>query len=244
MAAKKYDRETFSNPKLNRESQNYLNELLSLYVIPPRSGKNYTTKKHYYMINNERIGFTEKQLNLATLLVEGKLSYDRAYVKAGYDFLSHFAAPCVEKCMTRSLYTKKLTEEVKAKLTPSFNLLLSYLKKYSLEKMSIDAQWLLNEQVNLYLECRREKSYTNAARILNDIASHVDVNAKASSKVEIESSVDYAAVLSEAHKRVEKSPRNSRLQKQRDDDKAFLESERNLKKSKGVIEGTVDKELH
>lgn len=195
--------EMFSH--LNNSCLKYYEDLTKIKVIPPRDREHgYSDNYHYYIINDERIGFNEKQLNFATVLATTDLTSDEAFIKAGYNWVYIFAynKHLIQKHkLTMSHLRSNLRAEADKARTPKMNALINYLKKYSLEKIVIDAAWLLNEQVNLYMEAKNSKVFSVAAKVLNDISYHIDVDARAANKVEIENTVDYAKVLNEAYNR-------------------------------------------
>jgi len=214
MAALKPIKTTYPSPDdvvfdhLSHHCKEYYQRLCNIKVIPPRNrNSGYSDNLNYYIINDERVGFNERQLNYATILATTDLTLDEAYVKAGYSWVYVFAYNKHiikgDKLTVSHLRSNIRAEADKAK-TPRMTALVNYLKRYSLEKIVIDATWLLNEQVNLYMESRKAKSFGVAAKVLNDISHHIDVDARAANKVEIDNTVDYAKILNEAYNRSSK----------------------------------------
>lgn len=178
----------------------YYADILAIVPIPPKNGHTYVNTKQRY-ITGERTSvlLSEKQANLSKLLAEDPtIKLDIAYVKAGYGWINYIkSAQGIQKSRAH------LVGKCRARMTPGVQQLANYLKYGSAEEMLIDATWLLNEQVSLYEECRREKQFTQAVRLLSDISTHVDVDAKVSNRLIVEQAVDYAALLEQADARVE-----------------------------------------
>ena len=143
--------------------------------------------------------FSDKQQELAKLIAQGFPAWE-AVVRAGYAWRPWFRE---SSCNNATKIKDSLISHFKVKAVPKVNKLANKLKEYSIEQLGIDKTWLLNEQVNLYYITKNEKQYTVAARLLDNIATHVDVDAKASNKVTIEHEVDYSKILNEAKKRLE-----------------------------------------
>lgn len=173
-------------------------EIQSLDVIPPKDGEFYSLKRKRYSVGDGSVVMNELQFNLATILAtDPDIPYWKAYAKAGYEVASYFnEAKNVKRIQAH------LTGRCNSAITPPMQKLINYLKYGAAEELKIDATWLLNEQVNLYEECKRNKMYTQAVRLLNDISYHVDVDSRVSNKIEIEQKVDYAALLQEADSRI------------------------------------------
>lgn len=174
-------------------------EVENLSIIPPKNGVDYSRSKHRFITGeNSSVDLEEKTVNLVQLLAnDPDLPYWQAFIMAGFAYASYFnEAGNVKRIKAH------LTGMCNTRMTPKATAFLNYLKYGAAEELFVDAQWVLAESVNLYEECRREGMYTQAARLLENIATHVDVDAKVSNKVVIESSVDYAAILQQAEKRM------------------------------------------
>jgi len=177
----------------------YVNELHTLPSKLPNNGEKFRQTYYRYVTGDNRsVTLNELQLNLAMVIAaEPERKADELYYMAGYN---------IESYMNEADSVKRL----KAHLVGSYNAkkntkvteYANYLKYGSGEKLLIDATYILNEQVNLYEECRREKQFTTAARLLDNLAMHVDVDAKISNRVVVEGAVDYAALLDTAAGRV------------------------------------------
>ena len=181
----------------------YLEEVQRVDVIPPRNGKAYTNHKNRYVTGeNSSVMLSEQQANLCKVLAEDPdIPYPLAYVKAGYAYASYFnEAGNVKRIKAH------LTGMTNQKLTVPLTTFINYLKFGAAEELLIDATWLLNAQVSLYEECRREKQYTQAVRLLDNISTHVDVDAKVSNRLEIVDTVDYALLLQQADSRTKSLP--------------------------------------
>jgi len=192
-----YDRNNINTNLLREDAQRLLERLENIPVIPPRNGKKYSESGYTHSIgNSETVQLTERQGNLAKCLGEGDDDVT-ALVRSGFNWFGAF-----KHRRTASGVRKALRNISRNLQTPKVLSLKHYLQYDPAKEMHIDAQWLLNEQVELYKICKEEKKYTQAAKILNDISYHVDVDARATNKISVENAVDYAKVLSEAEERV------------------------------------------
>ncbi len=181
----------------------YLEEIQAIEVLQPKNNNIYNPRKHRFVIGeNDSVELNELQSNLCKVLAnDPDIPYPDAYVKAGYSYESYFnEAGNVKRIKAH------LTGMVNQKLTPTLTKFINYLKYGAAEELLIDATWLLNTQVSLFEECRREKQWTQAVRLLSDISYHVDVDARVSNRLEIESAVDYAAIIQAAESRTKSLP--------------------------------------
>lgn len=178
-------------------------EYRELDVIPPRNGNNYRTGRQRYITGeNSSVSLSELQANIAKVLAdEPDLAMAKAYVKAGYAYESYF-----NEGKNVKRIEAHLTGMCKSKMTPQVTAFMNYLKYGAAEELLIDSTYILNEQVSLYEECRRAKQYTQAIRLLNDLSYHIDVDSRVSNKVEIVDTIDYAALLQQADKRIKSLP--------------------------------------
>ena len=172
--------------------------LAKIDIIPPLDvDKGYTNQKYKYFLDVDTgIAYSERQINYAKILAhKPQVKHYEAMVEAGYEWKSF--------CYGDSEHFKRnLIHKARTYLTENVTALVNYLKYDSALQLKIDATWLLNEQVSLYEQCRREGEYSSAVRLLNDISYHVDVDSRVSNKIEITDSIDYAALLQQADKRV------------------------------------------
>lgn len=179
-------------------AKRYLEEVEGYSILPPKNGKTYEHKKQRFIVGeSDSVSLNEKQANLCKLLAENPdIEYSEAFIRSGYAYESYFnEAGNVKRIKAH------LTGMTNTKLTPELVKFINYLKYGAAEELLIDATWLLNEQVSLYEQCRREKQWTQAVRLLDNISTHVDVDAKVSNRLVVEGSVDYAAILQQAEAR-------------------------------------------
>lgn len=189
-------------------------------------------------LNGEIVALTYRQFELAKHL-SNNMDPLEAYVRSGYSWLNRFSD---KNRRNVNNIRKNLLEDFKRICLPKVTKMCNFLKKGPVEELHIDKVWLLNEQVTLYNITKSEKQYTTAARLLEQIATHVDVDAKATNRVSVESNVDYAAILAEAKRRTElvKIPDSQKTTKEIPDNS--IESSEITKE---VIEVTpTNKELH
>ena len=179
----------------------YAKHILGLHVTPPKEpSKGYRAKPQFFKLPDGTTEyFTERQLNLATHMAAG-VPLDDAYVMSGYKVLSHLKHVEAKKMDVR----KHILSKAGRVFVPSVMALSNAIQTNTIDKLVVDATWLLNAQINLYLKAEAIGQLATAARVLNDIASHIDVDAKATNKLSIDDSVDYAAVLNKATKRIAK----------------------------------------
>lgn len=184
----------------------YFMHLHTLPVTPPKNGKQHSPHHTRWHSGFDEIGnpqfaqLNEYQTNFASLLSTGKFPIEDCWVMAGYAWMFTFKHWEDE---TLSQIKKNVYGNAKDRQTVAVTRYINYLKKNPAQQLIVDAAWVLNEQVKLYEETKAEKEYQVAARVLNDIAGHVHVDAKARTKLEVESTVDYAALLNEANGRLE-----------------------------------------
>jgi len=69
-----------------------------------------------------------------------------------------------------------------------------------IEKVEVDAAWVLTESIDLYKECRMEGDRTQANKALDTVGKHVDVKAW-DKTVTVEASDALVSILEEARKR-------------------------------------------
>lgn len=198
--------ESLDRSKLSRFVLKLLEQLESLDILLPKNGEGYSNHKIRYNIEDDiTIRLTERQLNLANLSAKG---YDNAkyelFVKAGYNFYAVFAKEGNWNNVKQ--IKQELTSKYDVAKTDTISQMINHLRYNGAVELHIDAKWLLNEQVDMYTECRRAKMYTQAVRLLHDISYHVDVDARVSTKLEIETSIDYAAMLAAADNRIKSLP--------------------------------------
>lgn len=177
----------------------YIGYVEALPILPPKNGSSYSQMRQRFITGeNTSVLLTEKQSNLAKTLADNPdMKVEDAFIISGYAYALYFnEAGTVTRTKAHlvSNFNRRFNKDVMA--------LSNYLKYGSAEELKIDATWLLNEQVGLYEEVRREKQYTQAIRLLDSISLHVDVDARVSNKVIVEGSVDYAALLSQASDRL------------------------------------------
>ena len=168
-------------------------------IIPPKNGEKYETRKHIFVTGeNSSVMLTELTVNLVKLLADKPdMPYWEAFIKAGYNVNAYF-----RDGRTVPRIKANLTSNCNKKMVPGAITFLAYLKHGAAEELLIDAQWVLAESVGLYEECRREKQYTQAARLLENIATHTSVDAKVSQRIQVEGVIDYAALLQQADDRL------------------------------------------
>ena len=196
MTKKAFSYDDINIDNLRENAKELLLRLEQLVRIPPRNGEEYTEKPISHVLTDRTVSLTERSSNLAKLLAEGKNEVD-ALVMAGFNYYGAF-----KHRKTYSGIMKALRNICKNLQTEKVMALRNFLQYDAAEELSINAKWLLNEQVSLYYQCRKEKKYTQAVRLLHDISYHVDVDARVSNRIEIEQKVDYAALLNEAEGRV------------------------------------------
>ena len=195
--AQSIDRTVFSSYVIK-----LLAELEGLDQIAPRDGVQYSDNRTSYKMDDDSlIRLTEKQLNLAQISSEGYgLSKYKMLHIAGYSIYSVF----VKKGNWNN--TKQIRQELTSKYdyynVEVVQAMTNHLRYNSAVELKLDAKWLLAEQVDLYSECRRKNLHTQAVRLLHDISYHIDIDARVSNKLEIESTVDYAALLQQADARI------------------------------------------
>ena len=197
---KEYEKITRDKINLSRlsDASKALFKRLDSYPVDEKLLKQNFVKLN---IDGEIVVLSNKQFALATHL-SNDVEPLEAYVRAGYNWINRFSD---KNRRNANNIKKNLLEDFKRMCLPKVTKICNYLKKGPLEELRIDKTWVLNEQVTLYNITKAEKQYTTAARLLDQIASHVDVDAKATNKVSIESNVDYATILAEAKKRTMKA---------------------------------------
>jgi len=170
-------------------------------IIPPRNGVEYRQQQHIYKVGEKEEATTylsELQFNLAKLhSTHPDWPPHKLYICAGYSYGCLFNEGGNVKRIKA-----QLTSNYNQKMIPKVRAFANYLKYGAAEQLLIDATWVLHESVGLYEECRKGKHYTQAVRLLDNIAGHVDVNAKATNKVELVDTINYSALLSVANERV------------------------------------------
>lgn len=216
-----HTRESLDRSQMNKYAKGYLEHLESLEVIPPANGKDYTNRKVRYNLENDiTVRLSERQFNLAKLSSEGYgRTYDEILIMAGYSPYAVFAKPGNQKFAAEA--KKELISKYKYYKVDSVDKMINHLRYNGAAELQIDKEWLLNEQVQLYTECRIAKKYTQAARLLHDISYHVDVDARVSTKPDVTDVLDYAALLTAATKRMKVLPEPEI----KDDDAVIIEHE-------------------
>ena len=183
-----------------------LAELEALDVIPPKNGTGYTLNRiKYNLEDGDVIELSERQMNLAKVSSEGYDAYKyQMMVIAGYSPYAVFAKK------GNWDYPKNIKQELSSKYdyykVESIDKMINHLRYNGAIELHLDAKWLLNEQVDLYSECRRQKMYTQAVRLLHDISYHIDIDARVSNKLEVSEKIDYAALLNSADARTKSQP--------------------------------------
>ena len=198
--------DSIDRSKLSKYVLAFLVKLESLDVIPPTNGEGYRAGRVKYTLEDDKqVAITERQLNLAKVSSEG---YDKSkfelFVIAGYSPYAVFVKEGNWNNVTQ--IKQELTSKYDTAMTNSISKMINHLRYNGAIELQIDAKWLLAEQVDMYTECRRNKMYTQAVRLLHDISYHVDVDARVSNKIEIDASVDYAALLIAADNRTKSLP--------------------------------------
>jgi len=181
----------------------YYKRLSALEILPPKNPeKGYGNANCSYTIGEgKKVRLSERQLNLAKLLASNpKMKAVDAYVIAGYSYKRPF-----NKYRSIERIRKDLASKFRTTMTKNVTAFLNYLKQDLTAELAIDAAWVLNESVSLYEETRRNGNYTNAVRLLHEIAMHVDVDSRVSTKIEVKQTIDYAGLLQEAALRATKT---------------------------------------
>jgi len=171
-------------------------------LLPKNPEKGYGNANCAYTVGEGRkVRLSERQVNLAKLLASNpKMKAVDAFVIAGYAYKRAFY-----KYKTIRNIRDDLAHKFRTAMSKNVTTFLNYLKQDLTAELAIDAAWVLNESVSLYEETRRNGNYTQAVRLLHDIAMHVDVDARVSSKIEITQTIDYASLLQEAALRATKT---------------------------------------
>lgn len=201
-----HNAESLDRTVLSHQVLKLLKELESLDIIPPKNGKGYTLNRiKYNLEDGDVIELSERQMNLAKVSSEGYDAYKyQMLVRAGYSPYAVFAKEGNWK------YIKNIKQELTSKYdlykTEAIDKMINHLRYNGAIELHLDAKWLLNEQVDLYSECRRNKMYTQAVRLLHDISYHIDIDARVSNKLEVTEKVDYAALLNNAEARTKSLP--------------------------------------
>ena len=181
---------------LTAAGKRFYKHIDAIDIIPPLKTKGYTSQKYRYELSEDDIRwYSERQVNYARTLVRNpKDKHYEAMVAAGYEWKNLLYGDIEH-------FKRNLISMARRKLSSNLTALVNYLKYDSALELKIDATWLLNEQVSMYEECRREGQYNAAVRLLNDISYHVDVDSRVSNKIEISDNIDYAALLQQADAR-------------------------------------------
>ena len=191
----KYNIEDINLERLSEKPRQLFEKLKSYEVMPIENERSLMRVNLGHKIES----YFPRQYNLGVLLGQGVEPIE-AYVRAGYSWWNRFSD--VNRKNFNNI-KRNILEDFKRMCIPKVTALANSIKKNTVEQIAIDKVWLLNEQVTLYNITKTEKQYNTAARLLEQIATHVDVDAKASNKVTIEHEVDYSKILNEAKKRLE-----------------------------------------
>lgn len=193
---------TYMKEGITGKLATYLKHLDSIPVLLPANGKRYSGANNSYHVGGGRlVRISEKQANLARIMAtDPKISAADAIVKAGYGLRKDTTDAITNDTKISQLRSNFQTKYSQA-MSTSTVAYMNTLKANNLEIMGIDKDWVLGQQVALFEEVKREGEYSQAVRLLHDIAQHVDVDAMASNKISVEQTVDYAALLNQADNR-------------------------------------------
>ena len=181
-------------------NKSLINYIAKLELIEVREcGKSPHMKTRYSVGKDASVALTKQQYNMVqTMHMHPEYDMDEVFVAAGYKWKENISNNFIEIRSAK----RKMLEYGTSRLTPAMTTLLVYLKKGMSEEIKLDAQWILHESVSLLEAAKRAKNFSVAARILDNLGTHIDIDSKVSNKLVVEGAVDYAALLAEAGDRV------------------------------------------
>jgi len=156
-------------------------------------------KTRYSVGKDASVALTKQQYNIVmNMHLHPAMTMDEVYVASGYKWKENISRNFIDSKSAK----RKMTEYGNSKVTPAMSQLLVYLKKGISEEIKLDAQWILHESVSLLEAAKRAKNFSVAARILDNLASHREIDSNISNKIIVENAVDYASMLEDASRRV------------------------------------------
>lgn len=187
---------------MRTDVKKFLAHLDSIKVLPPDNGNKYILDTVLHVGEGEVVRISEKARNLAVIRATEKLTRIDAVVKAGYT-LGHRAMESLGPNTKLTAIKDNLRTRFTNSYTVKVQKLQHFIERDACKALGIDAAWVLGHQVALFEDCRAKGDRTNAVRLLNDISYHVEVDSRVSNKLQIDTAVDYAELLSQANDRLE-----------------------------------------